>query len=195
MDESGTDRAECSRNVASGRRAAGIIWSLVNDRDLQIEWAEVLHGTLLVPVLMYGSETILWKEKEKSRIMAVQMDNLTRLLGIRRMDWVPNVQIRELCRVKKGLDERIDEGVLQWFSHVERMEMDWIAKRVYIGKCASSHSVGRLWKRWFDTTKECLKKRGLDVRQTRKMVQDRSERWVFVRRNAWGIVWGMNPRP
>ena len=34
----------------------------------------VLHETLLVAVLMYGSETMLWKEI--SRIRAVQMDNL-----------------------------------------------------------------------------------------------------------------------
>ena len=39
---------------------------------------------------------------------AVQMDNLRGLLGIRKMDIVLNAQIRELCSVKKGLDERID---------------------------------------------------------------------------------------
>ena len=33
-------------------------------------------------------------------------------------------------RSEEGLDERIDEGILQWFSHVERMERDKIAKRV-----------------------------------------------------------------
>ena len=35
------------------------------------------------------------------------------------MNRVPNAQIRELWGVKKGLDKRIDEGVLQWFTHVE----------------------------------------------------------------------------
>ena len=51
---------------------------------------------------MYGNKTMLWKEKEKSRIRALQMDNvLTGLLGIRRMDRVPNTWIRRLCRVKK----------------------------------------------------------------------------------------------
>ena len=49
------------------------------------------------------------------------------------MDRIPNSRIRELCRMKKALDERIDEGVLQWFGHVERMEWDRIAKRVYVG--------------------------------------------------------------
>ena len=38
-------------------------------------------------------------------------------------------------RVKKGLDERIDKGVLRWFDHVDRMERDRIAKRVYVGVC------------------------------------------------------------
>ena len=46
----------------------------------------VLHETLLVHVLMYGSETMLWKEKEISRIRDIQMNNLRGLLGIRRMN-------------------------------------------------------------------------------------------------------------
>ena len=29
-----------------------------------------------------------------------------------------------------------DEGVLQWFPHVERMENERIAKRVYVGEFA-----------------------------------------------------------
>ena len=49
--------------------------------------------------------------------------------------------------MKKGLDERIDEGLLLWFGHVERMEKDRIARSVYVGECAGSHSVGRLLKR------------------------------------------------
>ena len=120
------------------------------------------------------------------------MDNLRGLLGIRKMDRVPNARIREFCGVRKGLHERIDESVLWWFGHVER---DRIAKRIYLGECAYSCLVGRPRKRWIDTVKECVRKRGLDVRQGRRMVQDRSEWWGFERENAWGIAWGMNPGP
>ena len=42
------------------------------------------------------------------------MDNLRRLLGIGKMDRFLNAQIRQLCRVKKGLDERVDEIMFQW---------------------------------------------------------------------------------
>ena len=68
---------------------------------------------MLVPVLMYDSETMLWKKKERFRVSAVKMDNLRGLLGIRRMDRVPNSRIRELCGVRKGLDERIG-GSAMW---------------------------------------------------------------------------------
>ena len=81
LDEAGTDEAECSR-----KRVAGSIRSLVNARSLQLEYARVLHMLLLVPV----------HDMERFRIRAVQMDNLSGRLGIRRMDKVPNARIRQL---------------------------------------------------------------------------------------------------
>ena len=113
MDDFDTDGAECSRKAASGRRVAGAIRSLVNARDLQLECASVLHETLLVPVLMYCSETMIWKEKELSRIRAIQMDNLRGLLGIR-VDKVPNTRIRELYGVTKGLMKMFSGNAAMW---------------------------------------------------------------------------------
>ena len=55
--ESGSHEAECS-----GRRAASAIRSLVNVRKCDM----VLHESLLVPVLMYGSEIMMWRKKERS---------------------------------------------------------------------------------------------------------------------------------
>ena len=61
---------------------------------------------------MYGSETMIWKEKESSRIRAAQMDNLGGFLGIRSQ----NARIIELCGVTKG----------------ERMDNDRIAERLCV---------------------------------------------------------------
>ena len=82
-DKSDTDEAEFKRKLACGRGVAGAIRSLVNARDLQLECTRVLYETLFVPILIYGSEAMLWKEKESSRIRSVQMDNLRGLLGSR----------------------------------------------------------------------------------------------------------------
>ena len=120
----------------------------------------VLHETLLVPVLM----------------AVRQCYGRRRDLGTRRKDRILNAQIWELCRVKKDLDERIDEDMLCWLGHVERVESDMIAKRIYVGECAGSPSMGRLQKRWIDIVKECLRKRGLDVRQARRIMQSEWQR-------------------
>ena len=47
-------------------------------------------------------------------------------------------------------------------------------------------------KRWINAVKECLRKRGLDVRQARRMVHDGNLWWGFVRRNTWGEAHGIN---
>ena len=65
-----------------------------------------------MPVLMYGSETMIWKENERPRIRAVQRDKLRGLQDIRRIDKVQNARIRELCGVTEATDERTDEVVL-----------------------------------------------------------------------------------
>ena len=46
-----------------------IIILYVYGRDLQLECARILHETLLVHVLMYGNETMSWKEEERSRVV------------------------------------------------------------------------------------------------------------------------------
>ena len=76
MDESGTDEAECSRKAVSGWRVSCASRPLVNDKGLQLEGTRVLHETSFVPALMYGSEAMIWKEEERSRIRAVQMEKI-----------------------------------------------------------------------------------------------------------------------
>ena len=64
LDESGTDEAECSRKVASGRKVAVAIRSLVNTRSLKLKCARVLHESLMVPVLTYSRKTDMEGEGE-----------------------------------------------------------------------------------------------------------------------------------
>ena len=67
-----------------------------------------------MPVLTYGSETMIWREKERSRIKDAQMNNRRGLLGIRRMDKVPNARIMKIMWTK-GLMNRFsgDSGMLR----------------------------------------------------------------------------------
>ena len=50
---------------------------------------------------------MIWREKERSRVRAVQLDDL----GFRRMDKVPNAQIRQLM---KRLMKVFSDGSAMW---------------------------------------------------------------------------------
>ena len=79
LGESCSEGGECSRKVTSGRRVAGAIRPIVKARDWQLQCARVLHETLLVLVLMYGSKAVLWREKERSRIRELGLCRWTAL--------------------------------------------------------------------------------------------------------------------
>ena len=67
----------------------GAIRSLINVKGLLLEYAWVMQGAFLVPVLLYDSES------------TIQMDNFRGLCGIRIMDRVTNAGIRKPCTVTK----------------------------------------------------------------------------------------------
>ena len=69
-----------------GQQIAGAVRSLVNERCLNMKCVKVFHEKLVVPVLMYRSECMVWKSKERSRVRAVQMGNLRGMIGVNRME-------------------------------------------------------------------------------------------------------------
>ena len=59
LDEKRTDDAECSRKVLSGKKVAGAIKTLVNERGLSLNCARILHESMLLLMLLYGSECMV----------------------------------------------------------------------------------------------------------------------------------------
>ena len=52
----------CYKEVAKVRKVSGVIRSLVNAKGLQHDCERVLHEGLLMHILLYGSETMIWRE-------------------------------------------------------------------------------------------------------------------------------------
>ena len=116
------------------------------------------------------------EKNKRSRIRAMQIDSIRGLLSIRRMDRVPYAQIRDV-RSDEG-DERTDESVFRWFSHIEIMGNHIISKLVYV----SSRLVGRPRKKWIDSLNDCLKKSW--------MLRKEGGRCI-VGMNGWSLQMGM----
>ena len=60
----------------------------------------MLYEGLLTLVLIYGSETVVWRMKQRSRIRDAQIDNFKGLEGIRIIYRIANLLVRELCVMK-----------------------------------------------------------------------------------------------
>src|SRR5678816_3380272 len=125
---------------------------------------------------------MVWNKRYRSEIQCVQMDNLiSGVLGVRRIDEMRNERITELCGVKKGVNERINESMLRWFGHVERVNDSRLVKRMYSGECVGNRPAGRPKKKWIESVKKCLEERNVRLAVARIKVQNRSEWRGFVR--------------
>ena len=71
------------------------------------------------------------------------MSCLRSICGVRRTDRVRNVDVRRKCGKNFGVGERMDQGVLRWFGHVERMREERLVKRVYESDVRGARCRGR----------------------------------------------------
>ena len=67
----------------------------------------------------------------------------------------------------------MDQSILRWFGHVERMENDVLARRMYESEMQGHRCRERPYKRWMDGVKKVLYKRGLNNQEAKECVQVR----------------------
>ena len=101
LNVSGSDEGDCNKRVMNGRKIAGGIRALVNEKCLSMKCAKILHEKVLVTTLMYESECMTWKNKERWRIQAVQMDNLRGMIGVKRKDKMKMRKLGKSLEFKK----------------------------------------------------------------------------------------------
>ena len=64
-------------------------------------------------------------------IRAVHMNSLRGLLGVRRVDRIPNALILLFCEVTKLVNERMEESVLRLLGHIDRRKNCISGGKVY----------------------------------------------------------------
>ena len=91
----------CKWNKCQSSNIWGVLW-MNQVQMLQCCRKVTIERKVAGAIRLYGSETMILRERYRSRIRTVQMENLIGSQDIRRMDRVMNIQIRELCDVGKG---------------------------------------------------------------------------------------------
>ena len=76
------------------------------------------------------------------------------------------------------LSKRVDQKVLKWFGHIERMGIERIIKRVYMSEVEGERGRGRPPYRWKDGVKRACAERDMGVEEARRVCLDRTSKGV-----------------
>ena len=172
---------EISHRITEARKAAGALGSLWKRRNISREAKVGMFEGIVEPSLMYGSEVWVLNKSERKKIEAVEMNCLRSICGVRRIDRVRNEEVRRVCGKERSVGMKIDQSVLRWFGHVERMNEERMVRRVYESSVHGTRRRGRPRKCWMDGVVNVLNERGLNIETARQCVNERRE-WRSVSR-------------
>ena len=146
--------------------------------------------SIVVPKVVYGSETWSLKAKERNDLEILEMKGLRSIYGVSIRDRLMNVRIRERCGWERGLLSRYEQNVLKWYGHVMRGGEDSLVGRVTMGSVEGNRERGRSKRRWMDGVRETLERRRI-TRDGRELVGERGNstscRTSFCRKNIFTI--------
>ena len=98
-----------------------------------------------------------------------------KMSGVTVMDRIRNKEIREVVGVIRDQAGRVENCVLRWVGHIESMDGERMAKKIYDSGVEGGRGRGRPCRGWMDGEVSALRVRGLTLEQARAMVHDRVE--------------------
>ena len=170
-----------ARASASFGRLSSRVWKrrgLSNRTKLKVYHAVVL------PSLLYGSETWTVYARHLQRLESFHMRCLRQILHVKWQDKVPNTDVLQRAD-SMSIRSMLMESQLRWSGHVARMPDYRLPKRVFFGELDSGkRSRGRPRLRYKDSLKVALKRCNIDTDSWEKLAQDRVAWRAMVKRGV-----------
>ena len=174
ISANGGVEADVSHRVSEGSKVLGAVNGVIRNRGLGMNVKKVLYEKVIVPTVTYGSELWGMKEKERKKLNVFEMRCLRSMCGVSRWDRIRNEVVRERTGVRKELADRVDENVLRWFGHVERMDDERLLKKVVDARVDGRRARGRPSFVWRDGVKKALNGR-MSIREAKERARNRNE--------------------
>ena len=84
---------DAERRITAGNRVNGALAALMRRRNVSIAARLAVHNAVLVPTLLYNSETWLLQKKNERKMTAVEIRSLSRICGFSLFDRIRNEEI------------------------------------------------------------------------------------------------------
>ena len=144
---------EVSRRITLANRCLFGLGRILRSKLLSRSTKFTIYKTLIIPVLMYGSEAWTLGEREQNQLGVFERKVLRVICG--------PVYVHDEWRIRLNDDlyhiyqeativQRIKQQRLRWLGHVSRMESNNVVKRVFEAVPQGVRSRGRPRSRWKD---------------------------------------------
>jgi len=144
----------------------------------------ILYKKLIRPEVLCGAEGWTVTEREEQAVLFFEREIFRRICGAKyeNGNWKSGTN-RELEEMSKG--ENIVKWIkgqrISWLGHLERMEEDRMAKKIFTEELEGTRRRGRPRERWKEEVERDLEVLG--VRRWRELVAD-SRKWKDIVRQA-----------
>nr|CAH7713655.1 unnamed protein product [Callosobruchus chinensis] len=164
-----------------GERISGagkLFWALnrscFSKRELSIKTKLKVYKTLVLPVLLWGSESWVLSKRMKQQLQTMEMKFLRRIKGVTRADRIRNEDIRKELGIESVAD-LLERNQLKWFGHMCRMDSDRQVRKVWDCKTLPRRGRGRPTTSWNQVVEEVIVRKGQTGRNARKLAMDRKQ--------------------
>ena len=106
--------------VNEGCKVLGAFKGVMKNRGLGMNVKKVLYEKVVVPTVMYDSESWGMKVTERQKRNSFEIKCLRSMTDASQLDRVRNEVVRAKTGVRRELAARVNMNVLRWFGHVER---------------------------------------------------------------------------
>ena len=147
---SGDGRIEEEIRSRIGKAARGIgvlnepVWKR---KELSRRTKLRVYNTIVVPTLVYGSESWVLNKQQESAIQAVEMRVLRQIAEKRMVDRVRNVEIREELK-QEGVLEKVKRSQVRWREALAEMGLERLVRRVYEAEMEGRRGRGQPRRKW-----------------------------------------------
>ena len=103
--------ADVCQRVNEGCKVLGALKGVMKNRGLGMNVKKTLYEKVVVPTVMYGSESWGMKVNERQKLNVFEMKCLRSMTGVSRLDRVRNEVVRARTGVRRELAARVDMNV------------------------------------------------------------------------------------
>jgi hypothetical protein len=179
-DVSSADEEIRSR-LNSGNACYRAVQNLLSSRLLSRNMKIIIYKTIILPLVLYGCETLSLTLREEHRLRVIENRVLRRIFGPKRDEvtdgWrkLHNEELHGLYS-SPSIVRVIKARRMRWAGHVARMGEVRGAYNILVGKPEGRRPLGRPRRRWEDNIKTDLREIGFGYVDWIHWAQDR-DRW------------------